>query len=58
MKAEMEAAVARGVTAEEGGIATYDLTPGLMREIEFEARLSAGDVSRRIQIRITRLKPE
>jgi hypothetical protein len=29
-----------------------------MREIEFEARLSAGDVSRRIQIRITRLKPE
>lgn len=58
MKAEMEAAVARGVTAEEGGIATYDLTPGLMRGIEFEARLSAGEISRHVQITITRLKPE
>jgi hypothetical protein len=29
-----------------------------MRRIDFESRLSAGDVSRHVQIRITRIKPE
>lgn len=57
-RAEIEAAVAKGVTAVEGGFATYDLTPGLMRTVEFEARLVAGDLSRRVQFEITRVKPE
>jgi hypothetical protein len=42
----------------EGGIATYDPTPGLIRTVEFEARLGAGDINRRVEIRIERLKPD
>lgn len=58
MRTEMQAAVAKGVTALEGGIATYGLKPGLMRAVEFEARFGAGDISRRVQFWMTRLKPE
>lgn len=56
--AEVEAAVARGVTAVEGGFATYSLKPGMLRAVEFEARFGAGDISRRVQFQITRVKPE
>lgn len=51
-------AIADGLSVVEGGIVTYDPTPGLIRTVEFEARLGAGDLNRRVEIRIERLKPE
>lgn len=51
-------ALAQGVEALEGGVAIYDLTPGLMREVTFDARLVAGPFRRDTRIVITRLAPE
>lgn len=42
----------------EGAVATYDPKPGLMRKIDFAARMVAGDFRRDTTMVITRLKPQ
>ena len=58
VQAMVDSAIAGGIEAIEGGVAVYDLTPGLMREVTLEARLVAGSLRRDTRIVITRLAPE
>ena len=61
-RAEVQAMIDKVMTGDfealEGAVATYDPTPGLMREIGLDARIVAGDFRRDMRIVITRLKPE
>lgn len=58
VEARLAGALAGGIEAIEGGVAIFDLTPGIMRSFQLNTRLVAGDLRREAEITITRLKPE
>jgi hypothetical protein len=51
-------AITAGIDVVEGGIAEFDLTPGLIRRTSFQTRLTAGLFKSETSILITRLAPE
>jgi hypothetical protein len=57
-KPMLEKLLAGEIEALEGGIATFDRTPGLMRRLQLDVRLIIGDFRRDTNIVITRLAPE
>ncbi|MHA6684764.1 hypothetical protein [Mesorhizobium sp. A556] len=58
VQALVEKALAGGVEAIEGGIFTWDPTPGFMRSVQLDTRIVAGEFRRDVKIEITRLKPD
>lgn len=58
VKAMLDKLLAGDMEAVEGGAATFDTTPGLMRRFQLDTRLVAGEYRRETNIVITRLKPD
>ena len=53
----IETAIAEGLEAGEEGRALYDLDPGLMREVTFNAWIVSESVERFVRFQMTRLEP-
>lgn len=58
VKTMLDKLLAGDLEAVEGGAATFDTTPGLMRRFQLDTRLVAGEFRREMKIVITRLAPD
>lgn len=58
VEAMLDKLLAGDIEVVEGGAATFDSTPGLMRRFQLDTRLVAGELRRETRIVITRLAPD